>query len=146
VGICHRFATDYLVRFCRSTQVTNQSGGFHRNLYSVWRDCKTLPWCKNSTGTAESIAIIGNVILNLFATGYIVTRLLIHRRKLIYLYGQQFSISQHNSIVSILLESSVINAPIAIIAVVQLYTPAFGTNFLPLVLACQVSSINYFLE
>jgi hypothetical protein len=109
-------------------------------LFSVRQDCKALSWCNNSAGIAESIAIISNVILNLFATGYIVTRLLLHRQKLINLYGQQFSTSQYTRISSILLESSAINAPITIIAVVQVYTPVF-TDFLPLVLACQVSSM-----
>jgi hypothetical protein len=110
-------------------------------LFSVWRECRALSWCNHSIGIAQTIAVMGNLTLNLFATTYIVARLLLHRRNLIYVYGKQHPTSQLLSIISILLESSAINAPVAIIAVVQVYTPVIQTNFLPLFLACQVSSV-----
>lgn len=116
--------------------------GFVGGGLSCLRSCPTLPWCTKWTRILQSAAITSNVILNLFATPYIVIRLLLHRRTLISLYGQQVSTVQHLCIAGILLESAAFNGPVAIILGVSLNNRVVEANLISLVVACQVCLIQ----
>ncbi len=64
-------------------------------------------------------SILGNISLNLFATFYIIIRLLIHRRLMIASFGFLPSVPKlHLRVISILLESAIINLPVAITSLV----------------------------
>lgn len=61
------------------------------------------------------LAMLCNILLNLFASGNIIIRLLIHRRTMIKSFGETSALSRvHSRIVGIILESAAINIPIAI--------------------------------
>lgn len=65
------------------------------------------------------VSLLCNILLNLFATTNIIVRLLIHRRSMITSFGHRSSLPNvHLRIIAILLESSAINLPIAIVSAI----------------------------
>lgn len=75
--------------------------------------------------TWEVLSIIGlscNVILTLFGTINIVVRLLLHRRSIITAFGRTSALAKHQRCISsILLESAVLNIPMALLAIIGLF-------------------------
>lgn len=55
-----------------------------------------------------------NIVLNIYATLFISTRLLLHRRMIMTRLGSTVSTAQHIRIIGILLESAAINLPVTV--------------------------------
>lgn len=69
---------------------------------------------------------VGNILLQLFATSYIILRLLVHRQLMIASFGTSSSIPKlHLRLINVLLESAIINLPVAVITMVCV-TPVGG--------------------
>ncbi|KAF9450592.1 hypothetical protein P691DRAFT_453596 [Macrolepiota fuliginosa MF-IS2] len=84
------------------------------------------------------IGFISNILLNLYSTVFIATRLLLHRRMIVNTLGRAAPEMHHLRIVTILLESAAINIPITIVAAVGFaFGRVLGNVALPIVTACQ---------
>ncbi len=79
------------------------------------------PFNSTFSGTPGMVAITSNLTLTAYATLFLTTCLLAHRRKVMRAYqGEGALTNQHLHIVTILLESAVINIPITIATAVGL--------------------------
>ncbi|KAF9442965.1 hypothetical protein P691DRAFT_764715 [Macrolepiota fuliginosa MF-IS2] len=79
-------------------------------------------WC-------SAVAFISNAVINLYATVFIALRLLQHRRMLMACLGPEVQTKRHVYILGLLLESAVINVPVALAAAIGLCIP--GALFSP---------------
>ncbi|KAF9440948.1 hypothetical protein P691DRAFT_685722 [Macrolepiota fuliginosa MF-IS2] len=86
----------------------------------------------------ETTALASNILLNLYTTIFIATRLLLHRRMVIACFGTTAPTNRHLQIVTILLESAAINVPVTIIAATGLVIDTIpGKIAIPIAFACQ---------
>ncbi|KAF9445811.1 hypothetical protein P691DRAFT_777320 [Macrolepiota fuliginosa MF-IS2] len=74
---------------------------------------------------------MSNAVINLYATIFIIFRLLQHRRMLIACLGTKVQTKRHVYIIGLLLESAIINVPIALAAAIGLWIP--GALFSPVI-------------
>src|SRR5690349_16450674 len=74
------------------------------------------------SGIPSMISIASNAALNIYATIFLATRLLAHRKLVAACLGNKAPVMGHLSIATILLESAAINVPIAIATAVGLGT------------------------
>ncbi len=80
------------------------------------------------------------MILNAYATLFIATRLLLHRRMVIACVQDKALATQHTHIIGILLESAAVNLPVTFVAVIVIGVgDALGNTMLAIVGASQVS-------
>lgn len=90
----------------------------------------------------EGAALASNALLNVFATVYISTRLLHHRRVVIACLGNDARTARHLHITAILLESAAINVPTTIVAAIGIASNLrFGSAVTPIAATCQVRYI-----
>ncbi|KAF5349727.1 hypothetical protein D9756_008956 [Leucocoprinus leucothites] len=86
----------------------------------------------------QATALFSNVVLNIYATLFITSRLLSHRKLTMKLIGGNADTSRHLYIVSILLESAAINVPITIAAAVGIgLVEFFGAVIAPIAVVGQ---------
>ncbi|KAF9442951.1 hypothetical protein P691DRAFT_764730 [Macrolepiota fuliginosa MF-IS2] len=86
----------------------------------------------------QTMAVVSNILLNVFATCFIITRLLLHRRMLVACFGEATPDIGHLRIVNILIESAAINIPITVVGVIGLAVgPIFGDIVGAIAVACQ---------
>ncbi len=85
-----------------------------------------------------TIGVASNITLNIYATIFITTRLLLHRRMVMACVKDKALTTQHVYIIGILLESAIVNLPVTIITAVWIATPLEQVA-LPIAAASQVS-------
>ncbi len=85
-----------------------------------------------------TVGFTSNIILNIYATIFITTRLLLHRRIVMACAQDKALTAQHIYIIGILLESAVVNLPITIVTAVWIGSPLEQVA-LPISAASQVS-------
>lgn len=87
-----------------------------------------------------------NLLLNLYATIFISTRLLLHRRAVKAHLGNSAPTTQHVYIVGILLESAAINIPVAAACAISIGSgrTLLESALLPVAVANQVSDPAFF--
>lgn len=80
-------------------------------------------------GIPGTVAITSNSALTVYATLFLTTRLLAHRKLTIACQGDKTLTKQHLRIITILLESAAINVPMAIASAVGIKNDeVFGTT------------------
>ncbi|KAF9442320.1 hypothetical protein P691DRAFT_811031 [Macrolepiota fuliginosa MF-IS2] len=88
--------------------------------------------------TMGSVALMCNVVLNLFATTYIVTHLVLQRRMSEICFGPKGPATQYICIVAILIESATINIPTSLAAAIGvLMNHEFGGVLAFITICCQ---------
>lgn len=96
-------------------------------------------WHPAFPGVPGTITMVSNLALNVYATLFITTRLLAHRKMVITAMGNKILVARHLQIVTILLESAAVNLPITIATAVGLVTgKTFGGVIGPIAAPSQV--------
>ncbi|KAF5347731.1 hypothetical protein D9756_009051 [Leucocoprinus leucothites] len=88
--------------------------------------------------TLEATAYALNALSNVFATCFIITRLVQHRRMIIRRFGDSAPPLRHLRIASIILQSAAVNVPVSILAAVGIAPKqVLGWVAAPVAIACQ---------
>ncbi|KAJ3570331.1 hypothetical protein NP233_g4481 [Leucocoprinus birnbaumii] len=94
----------------------------------------------------QSVALLSNVILNIYATVFVAVRLLKYKKALMAIFGKILDVTTLRSfqIVNILLISAAISIPITITAAVGFCINAsYGRTIMPVAVTGQVRSRGY---
>ena len=89
------------------------------------------------------LMLTSNLALNVYATIFITTRLLLHRRMIMRWTRDKALVTRHIYIVGILLESAALNLPITTAAIIWFKSPQVEAVMVPTTAAIQV---NYLLS
>ncbi|KAF5362142.1 hypothetical protein D9756_002548 [Leucocoprinus leucothites] len=83
-----------------------------------------------------------NVLINLYAAAFIITRLLLHKRMTMARLGDRIPMGQHLRLISIVLQSAVLNVPVTFAALVCIVSGDASYNVLsPIAVTCQSLSV-----